>query len=914
MLRKLWLLGVVALPIALLFGPSLATDTSYAMRDSAHFYYPLFEWITREWAAGRVPLWNPLENCGVPVLADATSSVFYPGKLIFALPVDFALRYKLYVVGHVVLAAAAAYGLARRFGASPPASALAAMAYSCGGCVVFQYCNVVFLVGAAWLPLGLLAIDRLLRVSCWRAAIGLAVTLSLMILGGDPQMAFHVLLIAAVYGVALSWRCAWPDWVRRFGLLAASSGIATLLSAIQLLPSLEATQQSERTAFNRPRNVYEAAAVAIRPAKIPTPLGETRGQSIFRGLVYQPPEGSHHELIYEFSIGPWRLLELVWPNVGGRMFPLNRRWMSLIPGEGRIWSPSLYIGLLPFLLALLPFISRSNDARLRWLQGIAVLFTLGSFGYYGLGWVLQELHLLPPVNGQESVLPGAGGIYWLLVTLLPAYASFRYPAKLLTVAALAISVLAAHGFDAAFRQRHLLLLKCLMVLGVSSAMGALVLWLLGGLVIDSIQAGDSTLGPFDGRGSRLDVIFALLHVALVASASVWLLSRAWKNAHETPRLQIAAVLLTAVELSAANGWLIFTGPAKLLNAPSLAAAEIHRQNDDATSEAAPVRVYRGSLFSWRPRSFGREASHSRMLELAQWEHDTLFPKHHLASDISLVESYGSIKLLDYESLLYVAKQRGRRRSDKTIVPDGRVLRMLGTKYMVLPQTQTLAFGETPAGSLPEGTMTSRMDPDSPRSWIVHDLVVMPPLASPHSIEAVDQRTAEVLFPQGTIRDYWVNAVIETSSPPANLAAQKSTPRTSASIREQETCRISQYEPQYVEIQAQLQQPGLVILSDTFYPGWRAYVSTAGTIREVPVYRVNRVQRGVWLPAGRHVVEYYYEPRSFYVGAAITALSWPMLGVVILLWRMASWFKSSNSTPASAHPASRPESAIAASPS
>ena len=58
------------------------------------------------------------------MLADATSSVFYPGKLLFMLPLDFALRYKLYIVSHVVLAAINSYVLARAWRASHFASAL----------------------------------------------------------------------------------------------------------------------------------------------------------------------------------------------------------------------------------------------------------------------------------------------------------------------------------------------------------------------------------------------------------------------------------------------------------------------------------------------------------------------------------------------------------------------------------------------------------------------------------------------------------------------------------------------------------------------------------------------------------------------------------------------------------------------
>jgi hypothetical protein len=133
------------------------------------------------------------------VLADATSSVFYPGKLLFLLPVDFAWRYKLYVVLHVVLAAATSYCLARAWKASACGAAIAAIAYSCGGNVVFQYCNIVFLVGAAWLPLAALAADRMLRERSWLAALCLGAVLALMILGGDPQAAYHGLLITAIY-------------------------------------------------------------------------------------------------------------------------------------------------------------------------------------------------------------------------------------------------------------------------------------------------------------------------------------------------------------------------------------------------------------------------------------------------------------------------------------------------------------------------------------------------------------------------------------------------------------------------------------------------------------------------------------------------------------------------------------------
>ena len=128
----------ILLPLGVHFGPLVFGNRSFAFRDAAHYYYPLYEWTCHEWAAGRAPLWNPQENSGYPVLADATSSVFYPGKLLFTLPLAYSLRYKLYIVLHVLLAGIAAYGLSRHWHASRSAAALAAISYALGGKVLFQ--------------------------------------------------------------------------------------------------------------------------------------------------------------------------------------------------------------------------------------------------------------------------------------------------------------------------------------------------------------------------------------------------------------------------------------------------------------------------------------------------------------------------------------------------------------------------------------------------------------------------------------------------------------------------------------------------------------------------------------------------------------------------------------------------------
>jgi hypothetical protein len=899
----LWAWLPVAIPILALFGPALATDSSFAMRDAGHFYHPLFEWCGREWAAGRVPLWNPYENCGLPVLADTTSSLFYPGKLVFLLPVDFALRYKLYIVLHVVLAAAGSYSLARGWKCSPAAAAIAAIAYACGGNVVFQYCNVVFLVGAAWLPLAVLTADRTLVGGSWRAAVLLGVVLALMILGGDPQAALHGLLITGLYAVLLRLKKPAAEAhevvasqprvgvLHQFLLIASAAVIAYLLAAVQALPSGEATKLSERAAFNRPRNIYEAAVVALQPAESVQPLGETRNESIARGIFCAPEAGSHHDLAYDFSVGPWRLAEYVWPNIGGRMFPTNRRWLSLLPAEGRTWTPTLYLGLLPVILALSVFRLRSGSPRERWLSWLVLLFTLASFGYYGLGWMLQELRVLSPTDGKTSVAPPVGGVYWLFVTFLPTYAYFRYPAKLLPLVSLGLSQLAASGFDRAFVEPRPRLAKVLLVFGIGSGVCAFVVWFVGAGLFSQVIKPDSSLGPFDARGAYHDLLFAFVQTMLVALTCRWLLQKAWAESSPRPAWQTAAVLLTGVELAVANAWLVVIAPADLWRSESPVANLIRETERPADAAPAPPRVYRGNLASWRPPGFRQAGSANRPAETAQWERDTLFPKHELPSGLALVESYGSIKLIDYESLLFVAKQHGPRQPDKTLLPQPTALRLLGTEFLVLPDRQTPDFADlVPAAGehWPASAALRKMTRTLPRAWIVHEVHSLPPLPRPLRIEAVDQRTKEVLFPGNKARNFLRTAVVETEQPLLEWSQDQTEKSSPASEGPAESCKITHYDPQRVVVTAQLARPGLLVLSDAWFPGWRAVVTTGGSSREAPIYRTNRVLRGVWLPAGTSEIEFRYQPASFVRGAIISGCSWFLLAIGWLINLIRSW--------------------------
>jgi hypothetical protein len=98
----------------------------------------------------------------MPLLSNPSAAVLYPGKVPYALP--YASGARLYVIAHVHLAFVAMLALLCSWGISPAGSGIGALAYAFGAPVLSQHGNVIFLVGAASAPLGLRAVDRLVRL------------------------------------------------------------------------------------------------------------------------------------------------------------------------------------------------------------------------------------------------------------------------------------------------------------------------------------------------------------------------------------------------------------------------------------------------------------------------------------------------------------------------------------------------------------------------------------------------------------------------------------------------------------------------------------------------------------------------------------------------------------------------------
>jgi uncharacterized membrane protein YfhO len=110
------------------------------------------------------------------------------------------------------------------------------------------------------------------------------------------------------------------------------------------------------------------------------------------------------------------------------------------------------------------------------------------------------------------------------------------------------------------------------------------------------------------------------------------------------------------------------------------------------------------------------------------------------------------------------------------------------------------------------------------------------------------------------------AVVQQLGPAERIAADASA--------EPGTARIVEYTPARVRIETQAGSRQLLVLCDTWYPGWNAYIDGQAS----PSYIANAVFRGVSVPAGMHVVEYRFEPVPFRRGVVAFGLG----GVLMVL--------------------------------
>ncbi len=100
-----------------------------------------------------------------------------------------------------------------------------------------------------------------------------------------------------------------------------------------------------------------------------------------------------------------------------------------------------------------------------------------------------------------------------------------------------------------------------------------------------------------------------------------------------------------------------------------------------------------------------------------------------------------------------------------------------------------------------------------------------------------------------------------------LELESNTPTRRGHASGQSSVEIETPDPETVVLEVESDQQGYVVLTDTWYPGWRATVNG----RNVAIHRANYLFRAVEVPKGRSTIVYRYAPESFRKGAQISGL-------------------------------------------
>lgn len=87
------------------------------------------------------------------------------------------------------------------------------------------------------------------------------------------------------------------------------------------------------------------------------------------------------------------------------------------------------------------------------------------------------------------------------------------------------------------------------------------------------------------------------------------------------------------------------------------------------------------------------------------------------------------------------------------------------------------------------------------------------------------------------------------------------PKLNVTVDEKPQVSIVAYSPNLIRIVGQTNKDSILVLTDPYYPGWKAFVDS----KQTKILRANHAFRAIELPAGKHDITFVYSPESVKIG-------------------------------------------------
>jgi hypothetical protein len=846
--------AVLALVLALYWLPELAGSSSFFVSDHTYYFEPFSRFIGEAFRQGRLPLWNPYLYCGMSQLSVPSPGMFYPSSLLFAVT-----SYTQAVAGqmllHQLLAGFGLFLLVSSFGWGRAPSAVAGLVMSLCGYMFALTTNCTIAFSASCMPIALWSFKCIASstqsgdsIRRWWYMVIASISIFMLVAAGRPEVFVPGLGFLATYCIieglltrknGVDFTLVTNGWF--FQLCACLTGLALTMPI--LLP------------------VAEWASLSPRAKGLPI---------------------SH---VLMWSTNGYDLACMIFPQPFGDLLVLGNSYLKYVATRPTFYPyiTSLFIGPVCFSLAIWGFLDRT------WLWRKWVI--IGCF-----------LFLIICLGEFTPVAP-------FLLRTFPFLSVLRYPVKLMIFPIILLSIAAARGTKVLIAnevsQTARLAVLSLWILASTVGLAYLCLWqfhfVLPGKAsippMASFNLGRSIIGSSSigllcflvanlnakGRLSRRNC--ALLVILGLAAN---LIAVAFCNKQMTTRhdfyehKQAVDSLLSDLEKTGGG-----TGRLLKLYFDPLETPSDYKFDANATwtanffSYARDLMLCNTTIDANRRETFGYEAG-----ETGAYREMILSVVHKSGIDKPSRAAEADHRLLDLP-LLHLCQSTGTKYVGSQVYKGKADIRVLNPDYFEVKREDRKmnlrlyqVRGAAPRCYFAENWRWIKSAPDAMKSAIqLSDALHYAPLSMPlveQGSSAPVPRSLNALAPeipkapekapdspyqnsddiQVDRLDRSIHPIGETRGATGLVASQA--PNSSVIIMTDN--------PEHTSVSVVNKKPGFVVLCDHFYPGWCASVDSV----QVPLYKVNCEMRGVYLPAGTHLIEYDFRSESLKNGLLIAS--------------------------------------------
>lgn len=486
----------------------------------------------------------------------------------------------------------------------------------------------------------------------------------------------------------------------------------------------------------------------------------------------------------------------------------------------RIWEHSAYVGILPLCLAAL---------------GVLPLMGRPKAFQPDRGWLRIYLCLLALLS--VTLLGGGTSVGRSLIQLTPILDSLRATSRAAVLLSFALALLAALGMDWLLDPRtDRLRAATFLVAAVIVAIPVGVLLVARLPVADWLFA----LHPGGRQLLRLTSPNACVPLCLCcfsAGLLIW-----WGRHRVSPSSRALAAGLVLLDLVIYTSCFHPTTGRSFFQAP------------DVTS------------FLSRDGTLFRKVTFCDRYDFRNPGSGSLLASWSMPYGIADANGFNSLQQRRYTDYLFSPSEPdvsyGRLANEHLLLPESPILSSLNVKYLLVPAGISPGIGNSfrLAYTNPEVRVFENINV-YPRAWLADRVeIAAGPDAVLRSVTRDGFDGRRVAFVE-----------LERSPPPA-LPVGPAAPS--------DTVTWLQWMPNRMTLRVSSQASRLLVLSEMYFPGWRAFIDGA----PARIYRANYLFRGLLLPAGEHEVALIYQPASVAVGAAVSVLSLAMAALILLAER------------------------------